>query len=238
MTIVNHHERMLWSGTEAERITVGTGFPTGATFFCTDTGITYTWTGSAWVASGSGGLGLWDDQMSFAVRLAGARDPSFSKVGDNGLGSRGVYAYIFDDQAVNEREVFFDVQVPHAWLEGSAVHPHIHWTPSVNGGAGEKVQWGLEYYVVDIGDVLGNTTIIYAKQHDPADASLVAKKHYLTEWAPIAMAGLTLSNCWRVRMFRNSSDAVNDTYTGDARMFSFDLHIQKDALGSRQETVK
>lgn len=184
----------------------------------------------------------WDDERvptsSARVPSAGVSPPGFAKFKDNGAGSAGVYIDWFDPDA--EECLFFELQLPHSYKEGSTIYPHAHWVPNANGGAGETVEWGLEYTVADIGDTFGNTSIEYGKVHYPADASLVASKHYMTHipTGGVSGSGLTISAMYVCRVFRNATDAADDTYTDDAGLLGIDFHYELDTMGSKTETSK
>jgi len=190
----------------------------------------------------------WEDirVSGLAVLKQGSRDPTLAQwLDDAGGTSIGIFLYWFSDQAVanNEEEVFFAVQIPHAYVEGSNLRPHVHWVPSANGGAGEFVKWGLEYTWLSIGDTGGNTTIVYSDASDAdhattsGDAALVADKHYVSEFAEIVGAGQGMSSMLICRLFRNSSDG-DDDYTDDAGLLEFDFHFQKESFGSVNEYAK
>jgi len=187
-----------------------------------------------------GGRFQWDDlRISItATKLAGAKDPGFTVFKTNGAGSQGVFLYWFD--AAAEEELYFTVQLPHAYMEGTDLHPHVHFVPSVNGAAGQVVSWGLEYTWANLGDVFGNTNIIYANAHTPTDSVLTAGKHYLTEFAPIVGSGKTISSMLACRVFRNATGAggSTDSYGNDAGMLEIDFHMQKDSIGSYDEYTK
>ena len=81
----------------------------------------------------------------FNTRLGSDHQAVWKKMLDDGDGSRGVYTYTFEGvETDNEEEVFFSVQLPHNWKEGSAIYPHVHWSPQTTGKSGSVV-WGLEY---------------------------------------------------------------------------------------------
>jgi hypothetical protein len=91
----------------------------------------------------------WED-LRFSLtstKLEGSKDPTFSKVRDDGAGSQGVFAYAFPHNA--EKEVYFEAQMPHSWATGTDLQFHVHWTPGSNGVSqdGATVKWGLEYTV-------------------------------------------------------------------------------------------
>lgn len=167
----------------------------------------------------------------------GANDPDLAKYKDNGAASTGVYAYHFDDGG--EEELFFAVQLPHAWKEATDITAHVHWTPKVGGGAGDVVSWGLEYVWADIGESFGNTTIIYSNTHFPADGTLAADKHYRTNIGTIDGTGYTISSMLSCRVFRDATGAgETDDLAQDAVAFEVDFHYMRDAGGSRIKDMK
>lgn len=173
----------------------------------------------------------WDDLRVpvTATNIGTANDPNFSQVLTNGAGSQGVYTYLFDASA--EEELFFNVQLPHAWKEGTDIEPHVHWFPtSADTGT---VRWGLEYTWSSVNGAFGNTTIIYT--NDPADGT--AYKHQLADFSAISATGQTLSSMLMCRVFRDAGN-VADTYTGDAGLLEIDFHHRIDSLGSLSEYVK
>lgn len=176
---------------------------------------------------------VWED-LRVALELTrrgAANQPGFGQVLDDGSGSVGVYATLFD-KATRE-DVFFSVQFPHAWKIGSTIEPHVHWMPTDTDTG--TVRWGLEYTWVDINGTFSNTTIIYAE--DAADGT--ASKHQYASFAgvtpPVGITGV--SSMMLCRLFRDAAHA-NDTYDNDAAGLEFDIHYQKDAVGSRSMLSK
>lgn len=182
---------------------------------------------------------VWDDVRVpiTATKGGGIRDPGFAQFKDNGAASTGVFLYWFDGNF--EEELFFTVQLPHGYIEGTDIEPHIHWTPSVNGGAGEVVNWGIEYTWADFGDDFPNTTIIYSNTHTPADDPLVASRHYYTEFPHISGVGKNLSAMLVCRIFRDATGVGGtDDYGNDAGLLEIDFHHRADSHGSSAEWVK
>ncbi len=183
-------------------------------------------------------MSSWDDLRVplSATKKGESKKPGFAKLKDDGSGSQGVFCEWFDDG--NEEELYFAVQLPHGYKYGTNLHAHIHWTPSANGTAGEKVTWGLEYTLSEIGGVFGNTTIITSSDRVPDDAAPVANTHYLTEVGTIDGSAIdSVSSMLICRLFRGSTD-TDDTYDDDAGVLEFDFHFESDAPGSRTEYVK
>ena len=181
----------------------------------------------------------WEDirVAVFEAIPGGANDPDLAQFKDNGAGSTGVYTYWFD--ATSEEELFFTVQIPHDYKEGTDIYAHVHWVPKSNGVFGQDVSWGLEYTVANSNGVFGNTTIIYGDDNRQGDLVLDAGRHYETNIGSISGASLTLSAMLVCRIFRDATGAGGtDDYTDDAGLLEIDFHYQKDAIGSDAEWSK
>ena len=180
-----------------------------------------------------------DLRVEPTVRSTGAKAPSYTNWTPGGSAS-GLYFYLFDNAAVSsEKEVNFKLQLPHGKLLDSAIHLHVHWTPTATGSAGDKVRWGLEYTKANPNGVFGAVgAYIYAT--DPIDApstTPTAHTHYITEFADIDMTGDALSTILVCRLFRNSSDAA-DSFAGDVGLLYIDAHIEMNTFGSKEEYTK
>ena len=168
-----------------------------------------------------------------------ANQPTWGKIKDNGAGSRGVYTYNFD--GANEQEVFFSVQLPHNWKEGSAIFPHVHWAPQTSGQAGNIV-WGIEYTWVnyDAATPLAfpNTALITATSV-AVNGTANLNQHLITAFAALTPNSTQdkISSILMCRFYRKGTD-VADTYNGSAAVLSVDFHYEIDAIGSRTEYVK
>jgi hypothetical protein len=190
----------------------------------------------------------WDDlRIEPVARTTGANAPSFEKWYDDVAGtSRGVNLYSFDDAAGgSEKEIFFTMQMPHAWKLGTLIHLHVHWVGAVNDTTADP-RWGLEYAFKDIGEVFGDSVIIYSDgTHSNGatnDPDVTAGKHYLTEFPDIT-PGTTADNVSSIligRVFRDSANAA-DTYNAAGAkcgLLYIDAHVELNSPGSRQEYAK
>jgi hypothetical protein len=129
--------------------------------------------------------------------------------------------------------------VPHDYVANSSFEPHIHWTPK-NSGTG-VVAWGLEYNLATIGGTFSQAGTLFANSQYPASTggTLIANRHYMTEFGHISGAGLGISWILNARVFRDATGAgTADTYASDAYGLSFDVHYLSDGQGSREDTVK
>jgi hypothetical protein len=165
--------------------------------------------------------------------------PAWVKMKDNGAGSRGVYAYNF--AGGTEQEVFFSVQLPHNWKEGSAIYPHVHWSPQTTGQSGTIV-WGIEYTWVNYNaaspETFANTTLLTATSVS-INGTASAGRHLITAFALLTPDNTQdkISSVLMCRFYRKGGDAA-DTYNGNAAVMSVDFHYEIDAIGSRTEYIK
>jgi len=173
----------------------------------------------------------WDDLKVNVSRLTshGAKPPGMNDVIDAGAGP-GLFLYWFDKS--NEEELFFTVQMPHGWKEGSTIKPHVHWI--ANNGSG-NVEWALEYVWANVNDVFSTTTTTLSS--DTPISAYADYKHMLTSLGDMDGTGKTLSSIILCRIFRKA-DSANDTFDRDAGLLQIDFHYQIDADGSREILVK
>jgi len=173
----------------------------------------------------------------FSTSKGETKPPTIARLMNNGSGSQGVFTYFFDKS--NEQELYFLVQMPHDWKEGSTIFPHVHWTANTSVGT-NKVRWGLEYTWANITGTLENNSIIYGENPIAAVGTVTAYEHAITELGTgtgISATGKTLSSYIMCRIFR-AADAGSDNYDNSAALLGIDFHIEIDALGSRSEYSK
>lgn len=179
----------------------------------------------------NGAATVWDDVRVPANNLttAGANDPS--KVNWKG----NLITWAFDQSTMNQ--LFFEVQIPHGYKEGSNIYPHVHWRPLASAASATRVRWGLEYVWQNVGEEApATTTTIYTTEQTPSE-NLVGYKHYLSPFAAITGKGKTISSCLSCRIFRDAANAADD-FAGDAGLIEIDFHIEMDTIGSNKEYVK
>lgn len=156
-----------------------------------------------------------------STKLGGSKDPGFAQV-RNTDSSQGVFAHLFDK--ATEEELYFSVQLPHAWKEESDIEPHVHWMPTDTGTG--SVVWGLEYVWANMDDAFGNTTITTA-----SDAGAgTAYTHQYCSLGEIDGDGFSASSMILCRVYRDAGNAA-DTYDADAALLEIDFHYEIDKLG-------
>ena len=166
----------------------------------------------------------WDDLRSpaTALNLQGPTGPPTADT-DGSL--------LFAHNSTNQVAII--QQMPHAWLEGSEIRPHVHWSKTTDAAGG--VVWEMRYRLVGFGDVASDWSDWIAGTL--AGAADSTQKHRVTGFGPIDMEGETLSCILSFQVRRNHA-AEADDYGANVRMWEFDTHYQIDSRGSAQEFVK
>lgn len=182
----------------------------------------------------NGNATVWED-LQMPATAAGAQG---GKVPDWADFRGGIKTWAFaNNNASSEDELYFTVQIPHAWKEGSAIEPHIHVSPETAPGADQAVVWKLEY-------VWANYTSAFPASSTTLTATTTVTgsddhRHLITSFGSITPDANTnkISSVLVCRLYRNSSDAA-DTYTGRIFLVSLDFHFEKDTEGSRVQYSK
>lgn len=173
---------------------------------------------------------VWDDLRfpASAINPVGQAAPPTLNV-DNGL-------WEFSATVVNT--IAFQVQMPHAWLQGSAIRPHVHWRKKTQGTG--TVDWRFEYEFVNVGDTFTDSLTSDEKfTTSPITADDgTALIHLITPFTEIAMTGKRISTMALCKLSRIADDVTNDTYAGVAQLLEFDIHYQIDSYGSVHEYIK
>ena len=172
-----------------------------------------------------GNATVWDDiRIAIALRGSGGNNPTFA------LLEGGLYAYKFAGNATNE--IFFEVQMPHSWAEGTTIYPHVHWV-SNGSNTTDAVTWGLEYDWENISGSFGGTTSTITN----SVLSTGLKVQNINELASAGISGTgkNISSMLLCRLYRSGgSDPNND----DCFLLTFDIHYQINTIGSRDKLTK
>jgi hypothetical protein len=172
---------------------------------------------------------VWDDLRTPAssIFLLGlGADPAWGAF----LGAGNLQILRFDGATTLER-VFFTVQMPHTYKEGTDIYAHVHWTPTTaNAG---NVKWNLEYSWINVNGTFPAVTTIAIVDA----ASGTAWDHQVAEFPTITGTGKELSSMLVCRLFRDPNDG-QDTYGFDAGLLEFDIHFEVNTMGSIQPFVK
>lgn len=130
-------------------------------------------------------------------------------------------------------------QLEHRWKAGSVIYPHLHWEQA----AAQSPNWLIQYRWQRQGQEKTTAWSNY-KANTPAFTWTTATLDQISYGAGIAApTGYGISDILQVRLLRDSANASGlftgaDAYAATARVTSFDIHIECDALGSATEYVK
>lgn len=124
-------------------------------------------------------------------------------------------------------------QLPHTWVEGTAIIPHIHWALTANSAA--AVTWELRIRKLGgPGTAAGSWTTLTVDTTKGV-TSAVSGVHQLRAWNGVDMAGEKVSTMLAWALYRRgASDANGDA----ARLFELDFHYRVNSMGSDLEYRK
>ena len=171
-------------------------------------------------------------RISGSASRLGSTAPTLSAF----LGAGNLKALTFD--AGQHDEIHFEVQLPHDYKTGSAVYPHVHWCPAT-ADAGNVV-WQLDYTWVAIDGTFGASATVTSDATAAGGTAWVHKMTNLKDGggnAYIAGTGQTISSMLVCRLHRDAG-AGADTLAAAVTFLEFDLHYEKDTLGSRTASAK
>lgn len=174
--------------------------------------------------------GFWED-LRFPVQAINppgqVSDPDIES--DSGL-------FLFD---ASSTELIYGVaQMPHTWVEGTTIYPHIHWQKTTS--ASGDVLWRFEYEIVDDGDIFLKTyfnlsDVTVTNEHAPDDNT--AGRSLVSTFDGIDMTGYEISTFIYWKLSRVGGDG-SDTYGVDARFAEFDIHYQQNSFGAVDQFTK
>ena len=181
---------------------------------------------------------VWDD---LRFPLAGARLDTASGRLDYNYFNGGV------DFASNarypEEPISMVAQMSHMYKTDSELRPHIHWYQNQD----ETPNWLLAYKILTNGDThafdtdYSNHTFIVSTGDVFTYVSGTLLQ--ISNFTPFTPSGFGTSGIIHFALFRDTANVSTlfsgvDSYTGTATNLEFDIHFQKDTLGSRQEFIK
>jgi hypothetical protein len=138
-------------------------------------------------------------------------------------------AYLFP-QADTSAIMYIIIQFPHGYALGTDVEPHVHWKQTQSG----SVVFKMNYKWFDIGGEIPAAFSNYVMAV-PSIQYTSGNVHQLTSGsAHISGSSITsISSIMLVALYRD-----DNTYTGTAITYQFDIHYQKDTVGSRTDNSK
>jgi len=170
--------------------------------------------------------GNWDD---LRVAAQNTRINPVKEKPDYGSLTGAFLTYLFDP--AETETVNFVIQIPHSFKYNSTIYPHVHWAP-VTASSG-SVRWSFEYSIANIFGTFGAATTLTAL----CEASGTAYKHFYCSLGSIDMSGFSTS-CMILCNLSRLGNGSGDDYPSDAGLLEFDIHYQKNCIGSDNELNK
>ena len=133
----------------------------------------------------------------------------------------------FDDGA-NDESAYAERTIPFRWASGTDVTIIISWfyTGAQDNGF---VVWGIEYKGIKAGEaVAGAGTSITQKSAGTHTTGLLVRTTFATK---ILGSNLEADDDLGLRVYRHSSDGVNDTLAKDAKLVNVHISFTMDKLG-------
>lgn len=190
-------------------------------------------------ATGAGTADLWDDlRVPLSAPSKGNVLPKFLPFPYNNAVNGNPLLNWFEDGAAEE--LYFVVQLPHDWDEGTNIFPHVHWVPSATSSG--KVEWSLDYSWLNNEDTHSEYTTIKGDTTTRNITNLVANTQYITPLgSSVGMnaSGKKISSMIICRLYRDATNGNStDTYTGLAGTLEIDFHYLRNSMGSRLPFIK
>jgi hypothetical protein len=171
------------------------------------------------------GIEAWDD-LRFPVN---AVTKNFGTTKPDDVTLFGGFIVLGFDANASEG-VTFTAQLPHAWLQGSDIEAHVHWTPTDDTAGG--VRWQMDYSWANISSPFPALATVGVTSNAASD-----NVHLYADMGDMAGAGKTVSSMILCKLVRNVTHS-EDTYSADAGLMEVDFHYRIDGFGSEEEDSK
>ena len=129
--------------------------------------------------------------------------------------------FLFDASTIES--IYIIAQMPHDWVAGTYIYPHVHWCPT-NTNTGD-VYWVMNYKWTNIDAVDAGSVSV--RQVIPTAAGTAYTHQYSEFGLGIDGTGKTSSSILSIQIYRKANDPA-DTYNTDALLKEFDIHYLKD----------
>ena len=138
-------------------------------------------------------------------------------------------AYMFPQNDADEI-LYFQVQIPHRWKEGSRLYPHVHYRQA---SASTIPVYKLDYKIASIGGSFNTAWQTYTM-----DTSTVAWVDSSTHQLNRGDGGIDASTYTKSAIMLCKLYRDDDVVSGDVPTYQFDIHYEVDSFGSETEFTK
>lgn len=167
-----------------------------------------------------GNATVWDDLMfPFEVGAnAGTGYPTF-------VADSGYYTFVVDTTGISKCIMYFVVQMPHKWKEGSTIYPHVHYKYQTAVGTPNfivKYKWY---------NTTGTTVMGWKWCPLTTTTGTTDNTVQMANGGSISGSGKTISSILICQVYLSGTPTNVNAY-------QFDIHYEIDTEGSRTTTVK
>lgn len=138
----------------------------------------------------------------------------------------------FDDGT--DESILITYHLKHKYVWAGLFHVHLDFFVDTAPAVAENIVWGLEYKRLAHGDnfdfSLGTSTLT-TKEAVTTGTPANDKKIHETGDFSLITTGWECHDIILMRLFRDADDAVNDDFTGDARLLHIHVEYLADKLG-------
>lgn len=150
----------------------------------------------------------------------------------------GIIGYSFPAGTV--AECYANFHMPHDYIAGTMVYPHVHWT--ANTASTGTVRWGVEYTLARRSDYAGGggntgtiafgaTQTIYIEHSVTSGEQYVHQVNEAADGAGIDGTQLQEDALILCRFFRDATH-VNDTFPDPVFLLTVDIHYECNSLAT------
>jgi len=186
----------------------------------------------------------WDDITVDLTKVgsnipSGPSTPTFDQIGTTSL-------YAYNLNAIN-KYIYFTTQIPHKWLIGSEMRPHLHCIPVYTTGA--SIQLALNITILNYKDdsssqIFIKNILTYVNDSPTSSATEQSKNidgnftlengaQCVIPFDPITISDLSGKDISSIIICRLSSESLSNI--NNLYVLSFDFHYQSNYLGSTEE---
>lgn len=138
------------------------------------------------------------------------------------------WQFVIDSTGPTKCFMYFQVQIPHAWVYNSTIYPHIHYKHTTAQGT---PTFRIKYRWINIGSSVYPGWNLYDMN---VTTGTTNNTHQLVYRANgISGTGKTLSSILIIQCY-----LVGQTGTGGINAYQMDIHFEKDGFGSQEQTTK
>ena len=124
-------------------------------------------------------------------------------------------------------------QLPHSWVQGSEVRPHVHWVQPAAG----NVMWRLEYRLMPAYNGPFPSEWVTLTNANALGEYPGGDYVQLTNFPEIDMTGYEISSMILFRLSRLGNDPL-DTLPATVPLLEFDIHYRVNSFGSQSLFTK